>query len=159
MERLSDLRYCSAQSLTFSTFTADEIKKLSAVKIITPLSFNSLGHPLSGGLYDPALGPVDYGGQCSTCKLKMLQCPGHMGHIELPLPVINPLYHKIIKNILKISCIQCYKVLIPSSVKCLLVCQLKLLDKGYFVEASEMETKFSNVMSGWDKMKSDMIRK
>lgn len=156
MERLSDLRYCSAQSLTFSTFTADEIKKLSAVKIITPLSFNSLGHPLSGGLYDPALGPVDYGGQCSTCKLKMLQCPGHMGHIELPLPVINPLYHKIIKNILKISCIQCYKVLIPSSVKCLLVCQLKLLDKGYFVEASEMETKFSNVMSGWDKMKSDI---
>jgi DNA-directed RNA polymerase I subunit RPA1 len=42
--------------LSFSIFTQDEIKKLSEVKITTPLSFNALGHPLKGGLYDPALG-------------------------------------------------------------------------------------------------------
>jgi len=43
-------------ALSFSLFTRDEIQKLSEVKITTPLSFNVLGHPLKGGLYDPALG-------------------------------------------------------------------------------------------------------
>jgi len=43
-------------ALSFSLFTRDEIQKLSEVKITTPLSFNALGHPLKGGLYDPALG-------------------------------------------------------------------------------------------------------
>lgn len=42
--------------LTFSLYSADEIRKLSVVKVITPLGFNALGHPLPGGLYDPAMG-------------------------------------------------------------------------------------------------------
>ena len=29
---------------------------MSVVKVTTPMSFNSLGHPYKGGLYDPALG-------------------------------------------------------------------------------------------------------
>ena len=28
---------------------------------------------------------------CTTCKLSAVHCPGHFGHIELPLPVYNPL--------------------------------------------------------------------
>lgn len=42
--------------LSFSLYSAEEIRKLSVVKVITPLSFNALGHPLPGGLYDPAMG-------------------------------------------------------------------------------------------------------
>lgn len=48
--------HLNPSALSFSLFTRDEIKKLSEVKITTPLSFNALGHPLKGGLYDPALG-------------------------------------------------------------------------------------------------------
>jgi hypothetical protein len=48
--------HMNPSALSFSIFTRDEIKKLSQVKITTPLSFNALGHPLKGGLYDPALG-------------------------------------------------------------------------------------------------------
>jgi DNA-directed RNA polymerase I subunit RPA1 len=48
--------HLNPSALSFSVFTQDEIQKLSQVKITTPLSFNALGHPLKGGLYDPALG-------------------------------------------------------------------------------------------------------
>jgi hypothetical protein len=48
--------HLNPSALSFSIFTQDEIRKLSEVKITTPLSFNTLGHPLKGGLYDPALG-------------------------------------------------------------------------------------------------------
>lgn len=48
--------HLNPSALSFSIFTRDEIQKLSQVKITTPLSFNALGHPLKGGLYDPALG-------------------------------------------------------------------------------------------------------
>jgi DNA-directed RNA polymerase beta' subunit len=46
--------------ITFSVYTADEIKKLSVKKIITGMTFDKLGHPLPGGLYDPALGKIFY---------------------------------------------------------------------------------------------------
>ena len=29
--------------------------------------------------------------RCTTCNLSASHCPGHFGHIELPLPVYNPL--------------------------------------------------------------------
>lgn len=48
--------HLNPSALSFSIFSQDEIKKLSEVKITTPLSFNALGHPLKAGLYDPALG-------------------------------------------------------------------------------------------------------
>jgi len=48
--------HLNPSALSFSLFTRDEIQKLGEVKITTPLSFNALGHPLKGGLYDPALG-------------------------------------------------------------------------------------------------------
>lgn len=45
-----------AESIVFSMFTPSEIKKLCLTKIITPLSFDAMGYPLPGGLYDKTLG-------------------------------------------------------------------------------------------------------
>lgn len=50
------VKHLDPKSLTFSVFTADDIRNLSVKKITTPDSFNVLGHPLVGGLHDPALG-------------------------------------------------------------------------------------------------------
>lgn len=47
---------------------------------------------------------------CGVCYKNSYLCPGHFGHISLPLPLINPLFHKIIATILKISCLSCYKL-------------------------------------------------
>lgn len=49
-------KHLDPKCLMFSMFTANDIRNLSVAKIRTPLSFNILGHPLKGGLYDPALG-------------------------------------------------------------------------------------------------------
>lgn len=49
-------KHLDPKYLMFSMFTANDIRNLSVTKIRTPLSFNILGHPLKGGLYDPALG-------------------------------------------------------------------------------------------------------
>ena len=52
-------RHLDPKSLAFSVLTADDIRNLSVKKITTSDSFNMLGHPLIGGLYDPALGNIN----------------------------------------------------------------------------------------------------
>uniref|UniRef100_A0A0A9YLI0 DNA-directed RNA polymerase subunit n=2 Tax=Lygus hesperus TaxID=30085 RepID=A0A0A9YLI0_LYGHE len=144
--QISSMRLSTAKSLTFQTFSAEEIRNLSVVKVITPLSFNSLNHPLPGGLYDPAMGPVSFGALCATCGLTEIKCSGHFGHIELPLPVLNPIYHKPVQVILKNSCLSCHNVLIPFTVKCVLIGQLSLLHYGLIVEAQEMFNAFADYL-------------
>lgn len=43
-------------AVDFSFLTSLEIKTLAVKKITNPVTFNSLLHPNSGGLHDPALG-------------------------------------------------------------------------------------------------------
>lgn len=133
--------------VVFGAFTPDEIKKLSVIKITTPLTFTPFGHTLPGGLYDPALGPMQYGAKCSTCSGSMLQCPGHMGHIELPLPVINPLFRQAIITFLSCSCLNCHNILLPEGRKSLLIRQLQLLDKGLVTEALDIEQLYNQLLS------------
>lgn len=59
--------------------------------ITNPRYLDSLGNPSVNGLYDLALGPADSKEVCSTCVQDFNNCSGHLGHIELPLTVYNPL--------------------------------------------------------------------
>jgi DNA-directed RNA polymerase I subunit RPA1 len=43
-------------SVDFGFLTAKNIKSLSVKQITSPEVFDNLGHPISGGLYDLALG-------------------------------------------------------------------------------------------------------
>ena len=45
------------KSLSFGFRTAEDIRKISAVEISKRDAFNSQGHPISDGLYDPLMGP------------------------------------------------------------------------------------------------------
>ena len=42
--------------ISFSLYSAEEIRSLSVMQVTNPNVFDVLGHPASGGLYDPALG-------------------------------------------------------------------------------------------------------
>ena len=44
---------------SFGFFTADEIRRLSVKRIDNPVSLSRLMTPIEGGLYDPAMGPLD----------------------------------------------------------------------------------------------------
>jgi len=54
----NQILHAQTDRINFSLYSVEEIRKLSVVKIITPLSFNALGHALPGGLYDLAMGKL-----------------------------------------------------------------------------------------------------
>ena len=48
-------------SLSFSFLTTGDIKRISVKQIVNPILLDNLNRPTVGGLYDPALGPMDSG--------------------------------------------------------------------------------------------------
>lgn len=126
-------------SVTFSTYSSDEIKKISCKRITNVNTFDSLMHPNSGGLYDVALGPADKLELCGTCGLNYVHCPGHMGHIQLPLPVYHPVFFTSLYRLLKCTCFNCCKLLATKLKTDTLIAQLKLLEGGYYSVANMLE--------------------
>jgi DNA-directed RNA polymerase I subunit RPA1 len=54
------------------------------------------------------MGPTDANGRCATCSLTGVHCPGHFGHIDLPLPVYNPLIFSALMRLLRHTCLHCF---------------------------------------------------
>lgn len=127
-------------SVQFLLFSSEDIRRLSVAKIVTPNSFDSLGHPTPGGVYDPALGPIrDKADLCITCGNGSLFCPGHFGHIDLPLTVVNPMFFKIIYTLFRMSCIKCHRMQISDEIKLIITLQLELLDAGLITAALDLD--------------------
>lgn len=126
-----------ATSISFGVYSAAEIRKISDCQITNPMSFNQLGHPVPSGLYDLKMGPFSDRGDlmCLTCGLHCEHCPGHYGHIELPLPVCNPMFYKTLLSLLKMTCMTCHRFRIEDHLKKLYLVQQKLLDKGLIIAA------------------------
>ncbi|XP_023931746.1 DNA-directed RNA polymerase I subunit RPA1-like, partial [Lingula anatina] len=147
--------------ITFGTYTDDEILGLSVKELTNPQSFDSLQHPTSGGLYDPALGPQDRDDQCETCGQMSQWCPGHIGHISLPLPVYNPVFFKNLFQILKGTCFSCNRLLARGAQCSLITHQLTALDHGLLHIVGEMQDLYSNVLNeqGTDISMEDTIQR
>ena len=128
-----------ADSVTFGLYSGAEIRSLSTVHLTSPVAFNQLGHPLEGGLYDLRMGPYSDRDRmsCATCHQSAEHCPGHIGHIELPMPVINSLFYQTIHRMLKVTCIYCHRFRMPDYVKTLFLVQQRLLDAGLINAAEE----------------------
>lgn len=132
-------KHVTFDSVVFSMFTKEEIKRLCVTKITTPLTLDALGHPLPGGLYDKTLGPLTEKSEpCGTCRKNIYFCPGHFGYIELPLPVVNPIFYRMIGIILRMSCLSCFRFQIPEHVKYSITLQIKLLNCGLVTEAMDI---------------------
>ncbi|XP_040570913.1 uncharacterized protein [Lepeophtheirus salmonis] len=138
LKKTRNVVHNEAGALSFGMFSSEEIRNLSAMEITNPNSFNQLGHPVQGGLYDLRMGPYsDRYMSCSTCLLRFDFCPGHFGHIELPLPVVNPLFYKELLTLIRHSCISCHKLHFSVVKKTLFLVQQKLLDLGLIVESQQ----------------------
>lgn len=85
---------CALSGLEFEFLNKSAIYKLSVKEIQNPFSLDKLLNPVPNGLYDLALGPIDKNDVCLTCCLDFFKCPGHYGHIDLVLPVYNPIFFK-----------------------------------------------------------------
>ncbi|KAK6188065.1 hypothetical protein SNE40_004329 [Patella caerulea] len=135
-----DLPVFRLNEIGFRVYSDEEIKALSVKEISHPISFDNLAHPNANGLYDSSLGPYDRGEVCSTCGQNNIHCPGHIGHIQLALPVYNPLFFKQLYRLLKGTCFECHRLTVSLVESCLFISQIELLEAGYvtaFLELSE----------------------
>jgi len=98
--------------IRFSLFSPDDIKKVSAAKIVTPELYNIDGYPVDGGLMDLRLGAIDPGVRCRTCGGRLKECLGHSGSIDLARPIIHLKYVPLIELGLRCFCRQCGKLLL-----------------------------------------------
>ena len=117
MERVYEENFVSKKvdKILFSFFSPKMIKKMASVKIVTPELYDKEGYPVDGGLMDIRLGVIDPGLKCKTCGSKLKECAGHFGYIELARPIIHIKFVNIIMNILKSTCKECGRVLIPKN--------------------------------------------
>ena len=125
-------------SIDFSVLTSDEIRKLSAKQVTNPTVLDNLGHPIQGGLYDLALGAF-LKNLCATCGLDEKFCPGHQGHIELPVPCYNPLFFNQLYIYLRSSCLFCHHFRLKSSEVHLYACKLRLLQYALIDERYQID--------------------
>lgn len=83
--------------------------------------------------------PYDRISRCVTCGQEGTECPGHSGHIELLLPVYNPLLTERLLRLIKSKCFSCHKLRIPKEkIKNFWVI-FSLIKLGYVLEAREFK--------------------
>ena len=134
------ITHAEIDRVSLSFYTDEEIKQLSVQKIYNPVVFDSLLYPLPGGPHDYALGPLESNESCVTCGLTAAFCPGHFGHIQLPLIVYNPVTFNLLYKLLKKSCYVCHRFLFKSPMDALLLeAKLRLATAGFVAEAIELE--------------------
>lgn len=151
----SNLASVDPESVQFLAFTDEDIKKLSVVKITELSSFDILGNPNKNGLYDNAMGPArDRVDMCSTCGNVLIHCPGHFGHIELPLVVVNPIFFKNIYTLFRISCLTCFRVQMNDKMKSFLTLQLQLIDAGHITAALDLQSYTPDAVMNLDSCQS-----
>lgn len=106
--------------------------------ITNPQILTTLDLPTTGGLYDPALGPFDKTSSCRTCGLDHRCCPGHFGHIDLAVPVYNPLTFRRMLKMLQSTCHYCHKLRLSAIVSHLFAAKFELVRAGLLVAAEEI---------------------
>lgn len=137
--------YHNASSLKFSFYDTESIRKISVKEITSSLLFDALNVPISGGLYDPNLGPIFKPDRCSTCHLSYFLCPGHFGHIELPATLYNPLLLSHLGAIVKHACPRCSHFRFHRHTIHTWIIKLKLLKHGLYLAAKELD----NLVCTW----------
>lgn len=101
----------------------------------SPIIFDNLKNAVIGGLYDPAFGPMDSREKCRTCGLNSYECPGHFGHVEVSVPLYNPLVFMTLFKVLRTSCMHCFKFRMTEYEMGQFCERFELLKGGELVEA------------------------
>ncbi len=107
--------YKKIDKISFGMMSPKLIKKMACAKIVTPELYDKEGYPVDGGLMDIRLGVIDPGLTCKTCSSKLKECSGHFGYIELARPIVHLKYVNIVLSLLKCSCKECGRILIPQN--------------------------------------------
>lgn len=75
---------------------------------------------------------------CTTCNLGQ-QCPGHAGHIDLPVPVYHPTFLDQVLRLLRAQCAYCDGFRLPRRDIHRYICILRLLGHGLLHDAQVID--------------------
>src|SRR3989338_4174516 len=131
--------YKQVKSIVFSVFSPKMIKKMASAKIVTPELYDKEGYPVDGGLMDIRLGVIDPGLKCKTCGSKLKECIGHFGYIELARPIIHINFVSIIYNLIRCTCRECGRILIPKDKIKDIISNLKTINKCPYCKARQQK--------------------
>lgn len=103
---ISQRQVYDIERIDFGMLSPEDIRGMAVCKVDS----TKLTGP--GSVYDEKMGYVpDTNDPCVSCGEKK-DCPGHIGYIDLPEPVLHPLFIKDIVRILRCFCKQCYSLLL-----------------------------------------------
>ena len=125
------------KGVSFGFLTSEDIRSLSVKRVTNPTTFDTLLNPVPGGLYDAAYGPFGDNG-CSTCNLKH-GCPGHCGHIELPVHVYHPSFMDQCLRLLRAKCVYCHRLRLSRTEANRYICKLRLIKHGLIKECYDLD--------------------
>ena len=134
----------------FSVLSPTQIKKLSCVEITRPELYDADGYPVERGIVDPRMGVVDPGVVCRTCGLRLGDCMGHFGHIELIKPVIHPVFAPKIFAVLQACCHKCGKITAPEDAKGITECAKKRLEKCPYCKEKQHKIRYEKPTSYYE---------
>lgn len=106
----------SVAAIKFGILSPELIRKMAVAQIQSPDTYDEDGAPIPTGVMDPRLGTLEPGQRCKTCGNTYLNCPGHFGYIELPVPVIHIGFVKTIYELLRATCRSCGRLLLRDDV-------------------------------------------
>jgi len=135
------------ENVSFGFYADEDVRSRSVCEVTSSVSVDALGTPLPNGVYDPRMGPSNAEGPpCITCAQRYLACPGHFGHIELCVPVYQPLLFGKLVELLRIKCLHCHRL--TAAPRQLEVFKLKfqLLRRGRYSEATGLEDRLAAAM-------------
>lgn len=101
------------KSIQFQVWSPEQIRKESVVAITEPQIYKD-NAVVRNGLRDPRMGLVSRRGLCETCGLNWKKCPGHFGHLDLPLFLFHPGWTRELVNWCNMTCRECHRVSPPN---------------------------------------------
>ena len=110
---MEDYIHKRVDRIEFGFMSSKQIKEMASAKIVTPELYDKEGYPVDGGLMDIRLGVIDPGLKCKTCGSKLKECPGHFGYMELARPVVHIKFISLIYDLVRCTCRDCGRILIP----------------------------------------------
>ena len=105
------------EKIKFGLLSPNEIRRMSAARIITADTYDEDGLPIPSGLMDQRLGTIEPGQRCQTCGNLVSNCMGHFGHIELARPIIHVGYAKKVLKVLRSICPECSRLMLTEDEK------------------------------------------
>ncbi|ORZ40828.1 hypothetical protein BCR44DRAFT_1423867 [Catenaria anguillulae PL171] len=105
--------------IQFGVSSREQIVQSSEVEVMLPETFKFVDRDRQGtvphGPLDMRLGPAEKTGICGTCGAKLVDCPGHFGHIRLVLPLFHVGYFRAIITALQNICKTCSRVMLTEA--------------------------------------------